>query len=58
MVAGDASPVDTVTEPEPAEILAEFIRQHLRLGSWWRAPCFSRHPIWLRRGTVSFAGKH
>ncbi len=58
MVAGDAYPVDTVTEPEPAEILAEFIRSILRLGSWWRAPCFSRHPIRCRRGTVSFAGKH
>ncbi|MBN8095807.1 hypothetical protein, partial [Vibrio vulnificus] len=25
-------PVDTVTEPEPAEILAEFIRQHSAAG--------------------------
>ena len=25
---GMRHPVDTVTEPEPAEILAEFIRQH------------------------------
>ncbi len=58
MVTGDASPRYTVTEPEPAEILAEFIRQHSRLGSWWRAPCFSRHPIRLQKGTVSFAGKH
>ena len=29
---GMRHPVDTVTEPEPAEILAEFIRQHSAAG--------------------------
>ena len=51
---GMRHPVDTVTEPEPAEILAEFI---LRLGSWWRAPCFSRHPIWLQKRNCQFCWK-
>ena len=51
---GMRHPVDTVTEPEPAEILAESI---LRLGSWWRAPCFSRHPIWLQKRNCQFCWK-
>ncbi len=34
MVTGDASPIDQVTEPEPAEILAESFASILRLGSW------------------------
>ena len=50
---GMRHPVDTVTEPEPAEILAEFIR----LGSWWRAPCFSRHPIRLQKRSCQFCWK-
>ena len=58
MVAGMRHPVDTVTEPEPAEIWLSSFASILRLGSWWRAPCFSRHLFGCRRGTVSFAGKH
>ena len=51
---GMRHPVDTVTEPEPAEILAEFIRQHSAAGQLVaRATLFG-----CRRGTVSFAGKH
>ena len=56
---GMRHPVDTVTEPEPAEILAEFIRPALlRLGSWWRARVSLATLFGCRRGTVSFAGKH
>lgn len=29
----------------------------LRLGSWWRAPCFSRHPIWLQKRNCQFCWK-
>ena len=52
---GMRHPVDTVTEPEPAEILAEFIRQHSAAGQRRvsLATLFG-----CRRGTVSFAGKH
>ncbi|MFR5284036.1 MAG: hypothetical protein ACLTGU_05970 [Escherichia coli] len=43
---GMRHPVDTVTEPEPAEILAEFIRQHSAAGSeWWRAGGFLSPPF-------------
>lgn len=38
---GMRHPVDTVTEPEPAEILAEFIR----------------HPIWLQKRNCQFCWK-
>ncbi len=55
MVTGMRHPVDTVTEPEPAEILAGFtFASILRLGSWWRAPCFSRHPIRLQKRSCQF----
>lgn len=54
---GMRHPVDTVTEPEPAEILAEFIASILWLGSWWRAPCFSRHPIRLQKRNCQFCWK-
>lgn len=57
MVAGDASPVDTVTEPEPAEILASSFASILRLGSWWRALCFSRRPIRLQKRNCQFCWK-
>lgn len=59
MAGGMRHPVDTVTEPEPAEILAEFIRQHS--GGWQlvaRAVFLSPPYFGCRRGTVSFAGKH
>lgn len=55
---GMRHPVDTVTEPEPAEILAEFIRQHSAAGQLVRAPCSLATLFGCRRGTVSFAGKH
>ena len=52
---GMRHPVDTVTEPEPAEILAEFIRQHSVAG----ARRVSLATLFgCRRGAVSFAGKH
>ncbi len=55
---GMRHPVDTVTEPEPAEILAEFIRQHSAAGQLV-ARCVSLAALFgCRRGTVSFAGKH
>lgn len=54
---GMRHPVDTVTEPEPAEILAEFIRQHSAAGQLVRAPCFSRHPIWLQKRNCQFCWK-
>ena len=44
---GMRHPVDTVTEPEPAEILAEFIRQHSAAG----------HPIWLQKRNCQFCWK-
>ncbi|EMK5290694.1 hypothetical protein V8W72_000283 [Escherichia coli] len=37
---GMRHPVDTVTEPEPAEILAEFIRQHSAAGQLMQAPYY------------------
>ena len=40
---GMRHPVDTVTEAEPAEILAEFIRQHSVAGQLV-APRAFRHP--------------
>ncbi len=56
---GMRHPVDTVTEPEPAEIPAEFIRQHSAAGQLVaRAVFLSATPFGCRRGTVSFAGKH
>lgn len=57
---GMRHPVDTVTEPEPAEILAEFIRQHSAAGQLVaRARRVSLATLFgCRRGTVSFAGKH
>lgn len=54
---GMRHPVDTVTEPEPAEILAEFIRQHSVAGQLVRAPCFSRHPIQLQKRNCQFCWK-
>lgn len=56
---GMRHPVDTVTEPEPAEILAEFIRQHSAAGQAGGARRVSFATLFgCRRGTVSFAGKH
>lgn len=56
---GMRHPVDTVTEPEPAEILAEFIRQHSAAGQLVARAVFSLAALFgCRRGTVSFAGKH
>lgn len=54
---GMRHPVDTVTEPEPAEILAEFIRQHSAAGQLVRAPCFSRRPIRLQKRNCQFYWK-
>lgn len=54
---GMRHPVDTVTEPEPAEILAEFIRQHSAAGQLVAAPCFSRHPIRLQKRNCQFCWK-
>ncbi|HAY1548954.1 TPA: hypothetical protein JZ126_001963 [Escherichia coli] len=47
---GMRHPVDTVTEPEPAEILAEFIRQHsaagqLVISATWRRETASVSPV-------------
>ena len=53
---GMRHPVDTVTEPEPAEILAEFIRQHSAAGGARRVSLATL--FGCRRGAVSFAGKH
>ena len=47
---GMRHPVDTVTW------LSSFA-SILRLGSWWRAPCFSRHPIWLQKRNCQFCWK-
>lgn len=55
---GMRHPVDTVTEPEPAEILAEFIRQHSAAGQLVARAVFLATLFGCRRGTVSFAGKH
>ena len=56
---GMRHPVDTVTEPEPAEILAEFIRQHSAAGQLVARAGVSLAALFgCRRGTVSFAGKH
>lgn len=56
---GMRHPVDTVTEPEPAEILAEFIRQHSAAGQAVAARRVSLATLFgCRRGAVSFAGKH
>lgn len=54
---GMRHPVDTVTEPEPAEIWLSSFASILRLGSWWRAPCFSRHPIRLQKRNCQFCWK-
>ncbi len=54
---GMRHPVDTVTEPEPAEILAEFIRQHSAAGQLVARACFSRHPIWLQKRNCQFCWK-
>lgn len=53
---GMRHPVDTVTEPEPAEILAEFIRQHSAAGQLV-ALCFSRRPIRLQKRNCQFCWK-
>ena len=55
---GMRHPVDTVTEPEPAEILAEFIRQHSAAGQLVARRVSLAALFGCRRGTVSFAGKH
>ena len=56
---GMRHPVDTVTEPEPAEILAEFIRQHSVAGQLVARAVFRLATLFgCRRGAVSFAGKH
>lgn len=56
---GMRHPVDTVTEPEPAEILAEFIRQHSAAGQLVARTVFLSPPYSVaEEGTVSFAGKH
>lgn len=55
---GMRHPVDTVTEPEPAEILAEFIRQHSAAGQAGARRVSLATLFGCRRGTVSFAGKH
>lgn len=55
---GMRHPVDTVTEPEPAEILAEFIRQHSAAGQLVARAVFLATLFGCRRGAVSFAGKH
>ena len=55
---GMRHPVDTVTEPEPAEILAEFIRQHSAAGQLVARAVFLATLFGCRRGTVSFAGKY
>lgn len=54
---GMRHPVDTVTEPEPAEILAEFIRQHSAAGQLVARACFSRHPIRLQKRNCQFCWK-
>lgn len=55
---GMRHPVDTVTEPEPAEILAEFIRQHSAAGQLVARRVSLATLFGCRRGAVSFAGKH
>lgn len=54
---GMRHPVDTVTEPEPAEILAEFIRQHSAAGQLVARACFSRRPIRLQKRNCQFCWK-
>ncbi len=54
---GMRHPVDTVTEPEPAEILAEFIRQHSAAGQLVARAVFSRHPIRLQKRSCQFCWK-
>ncbi len=53
---GMRHPVDTVTEPEPAEILAEFICQHSAAGAG-SARRVSRHPIRLQKRNCQFCWK-
>lgn len=38
---GMRHPVDTVTEPDLLKSWLSSFASILRLGSWWRAPCFS-----------------
>ena len=55
---GMRHPVDTVTEPEPAEILAEFIRQRSAAGQLGGARRrFSRHLLWLQKRNCQFCWK-
>ena len=55
---GMRHPVDTVTEPEPAEILAEFIPAFCGWAAGGARRVSLATLFGCRRGTVSFAGKH
>ena len=58
---GMRHPVDTViediTEPEPAEILAEFIRQHSAAGQLVARAVFLSNPIWLQKRNCQLCWK-
>lgn len=54
---GMRHPVDTVTEPEPAEILAEFIRQHSAAGQLVARAVFLSPPYRLQKRNCQFCWK-
>ncbi len=54
---GMRHPVDTVTEPEPAEILAEFIRQHSVAGQLVARAVFLSPPYSVAEEGCQFCWK-
>lgn len=54
---GMRHPVDTEPNQNLLKSWQSSFASILRLGSWWRAPCFSRRPIRLQKRNCQFYWK-